>query len=113
MSTFALYDTLVSLASEKENESDVNKKFNFFDISSKINKLNDEQHEIIAALIYHHNNNDSNGKIKNNTTKIKKNTIPFNGKTINESKIGILFNFDSLPELLQKIICYYVISIQI
>jgi hypothetical protein len=120
MTSFPLYDTLLGLASEKENDSPKNdeqngntsqgKNFNLIDISSKINKLNDDQHEVIAALIHHYNINDNNGKNKNGT-KIKKSTIPYGGKTINDSKIGILFNFELLPELLQKIICYYVISI--
>lgn len=96
MQSFPLFESLSKLADDK-------KEFNLVEICTKISKLNDEQQENIAAFIYHYSLLE---KIK-----LKKNTIPYNGKTINDSKIGVMFTFSNLPEQLQQIISYYVTSL--
>jgi hypothetical protein len=96
MNPFPLYDSLLGLTSQ-------NKEFNLIEVCNKVNKLNSEQQDIIAALIYHHSLTE---KIKN-----KKGNIPYNGRTQSDNKIGICYAMDQLPEQLQKIIAYYAISI--
>lgn len=96
MQAFPLYDSLIILTNQK-------KEFNLIEVCNKINKLNSEQQDIIAALIYHHSLLEK--------TKNKRGNIPFNGKSLSENKIGVYYAIDQLPDVLQLIIAYYAISI--
>lgn len=97
---FELYNYLSNFV----KNTDQNINFDLNEVCSKIVKLDEEKQTIIGALIYHYWVTVE----KNNINKLKKNIIPYSGKTVSENKIGIIFYMDFLPELLQKIIIFYV-----
>lgn len=98
MQAFPLYDNIV-----KSIPNDF--KFDPIEICGIINKLNDDNQELICALIHHYN-------LLNNTQKTKKNGLVYGGKTMSDDKTGCLWNLEMLPVDLQKIIAKFVLYLR-
>lgn len=95
---FPIYETLTSS----------NYPLDPLDISNRISELNDEQQEIIAALIYHHTLLEK--AVTQVITKSKKISIPYSGKSTTDTKTGLIFAMNLLPETLQKILTGYIVT---
>lgn len=96
MTSFPLYDTLVSQLTEKEKISDLtveNKK----KIIKIINSMGVEDHELVYVLI----------KIHSLSDEITSFIFPYGGTT---QKTNIVFDFDKLPLELKHIIHKFVLA---
>ena len=98
MQQFPLYDNIVKNLS-------IDLKFDSVEICQIINKISDENQELICAIIHHYS-------LLNKITKTKKNGLLYGGKTMSENKTGCLWIFDSLPAELQRIIAKFVLYLK-
>jgi hypothetical protein len=80
-------------------------KFDPVEVCGILSRQKEENQELIAVLIHHH-------RMLNNVTKIKKNYLVYNGKTMSENKTGCLWNFNNLPEDLQRILAKFALYLK-
>lgn len=94
MNSFPLYDSISGSLTEDF-------KYDPQEVCKLLKELDDQQQEYVAGFVHHH-------YLLQNSRGMKKNNIPYQGKSIADNKVGLIWCFENLPVDLQRIISKYV-----